>query len=89
MRKPKTQLVIRLSDAILSSIDKEVARTERSRSWLIAKAWLIALKEIQNLPVVSEDFTLENNISEADLNSLSQPSSTDGTEGSDDTEPST
>ena len=41
-------------EAMLQEIEEEAARQDRSKSWIVQKAWMIARKEIAKFPSAND-----------------------------------
>lgn len=56
-RTDKRKQSVYIPEAMLSEIQREAERQDRSLSWLIQRAWKIARGEIEKTPGVSHDRT--------------------------------
>ncbi len=51
----KEKLTLYFPEAVLEELKAEAARQERSMSWIMQRAWMIARQNLKNMPGV-EDF---------------------------------
>jgi len=49
-REPKVAQRLYFPASMLCEIDEEAARTNRTLSWIVQKAWILAREEIRALP---------------------------------------
>tara|TARA_B100000035_G_C20828527_1_gene477606 strand:- start:153 stop:341 length:189 start_codon:yes stop_codon:yes gene_type:complete len=52
MPRDKRKTTIYLTDNVRKEIEREAKRLDRTTSWLLRKAWLIAQEEIKSYPSI-------------------------------------
>lgn len=52
MPRDKRKITIYLTEEVRQEIGKEAKRLDRTTSWLLRKAWLIAQEEIKSYPSI-------------------------------------
>ena len=51
----KNKISVYLPNELLEQLNKEKVRLDRSSSWLIQRAWKIALKDIKKMPSLNQE----------------------------------